>query len=332
MCNQLLVYEWQNAAAGDQVAVLDEVFTYETAAESRTVTAVGDPDGSGQRIITLNSGLSLAYLASLSTESEPFQPTFGLGADGQRHSAGFGVISGCDLTPNQINQVGSGGTLPSCFYDPDMRGIERPFGDAFVEFKAPRDGMGAVPYISETWFTQYGTGTHLSDLSETWYEHYSGSARDVRTNYFHLIGATKLMIGSTFVLGGSWRSQNWSYMFEEGLEEYGGLHGGDFRQTGYLSQYTTTHEFGHLFGVNECDGGNGHDARNAWCTDHCEPGVVQMRNCIMAPATSIEPTDWDGYDRFCKEDLFLGCGGSSAPREHAIRIEDEPVKNSEAIQ
>jgi len=62
------------------------------------------------------------------------------------HSAGFGVIYDCDLDPNQINLVNS------CFFEGDLRGVERTFGDSFLEVFSPRDGASVLPYLAEEWF------------------------------------------------------------------------------------------------------------------------------------------------------------------------------------
>ena len=37
-----------------------------------------------------------------------------------------------------------------------MRAIEQTFKDAYVEFYGLRDGMGAVPYLPQSWFDCYG--------------------------------------------------------------------------------------------------------------------------------------------------------------------------------
>ena len=328
MCNQLLVYEWQNAAVGDQVAVFDEVITYETAGEYWTVTAISDPLSHGLEKVTLNSGLDRTYLASIRFEldSGDYQPTFTLGGDGQHHSAGYGVISGCDLAPNQINQTTP---VESCYYEADIRGIERPFGDAFVEFRAPRNGMSVLPFVARGWFDETENRAWLLYLSNAWFAHYSASKIDLRNSYFHLMGATILQRNNgDYVLGTSMRTANFSYIFRLRAEVYGDSQGATAQQVDYLSQHNTVHETAHQFGVNLCAGTNGHDTRDAWCGDHCEPNVAQTRSCVMGFGAPTNLSDWDGINRFCIEDLFLGdptCGSGSPPA-HSIRIEEEPVK------
>lgn len=323
MCNQLLVYEWQNAAVGDQVAVFDEVFTYETAAESRVITAISDPWDHGLLKVTLNLGLGRTFAASERYEpsSGEYRPIFT-----NEHSAGFGVISDCDIAPNQINQTTP---VESCFYDADMRGLERPFGDGFVEFFAPRDGMSVLPFIPEAWFSVSGVSmTGLTYLSRAWFEHYFS-----RENYLHLLGATGLIKqtnqGPVHVLGRTISAADYTYIFAQRAEEYGDLLGATEQQVHFLRQHTLVHETGHQFDVNICgpEDDDFHDNREAWCGDHCEPGVVETRKCVMGAEVSNDIDDWDGVNRFCKEDLFVGA--PECPPLGAIRREADPVKDSE---
>lgn len=192
--------------------------------------------------------------------------------------------------------------------------------------------MGALPFLSGDWFTASAATTRLIYFSGTWFKHYSTTIRDHRTNYFHLLGATSMVRGGTQLQGETIRESNFTYIFQNRIETYGGNQSAGSDQISFLSQRNTTHEFGHQFGVNLCNSGDGHDTRNAWCTDHCEPGLTQMRDCIMKITVPTNPDDWDGYDRFCTEDLFQGCAGPSSPGEHAIRTEQEPVKVLEAGQ
>ena len=75
-------------------------------------------------------------------------------------SSAVGVINSADglIYDTAINQINGTG---SAFYDADMWDIEQPFDDAFVEFIAPRSGMGAVPYMPQEWFSVTGNDTAL---------------------------------------------------------------------------------------------------------------------------------------------------------------------------
>ena len=75
------------------------------------------------------------------------------------------------------------------------------------------------------------------------------------------------------------------------------------------------------------EGDDFHDDRNAWCGDQCEPGVAETRKCVMGEGAPSDINDWDGFDRFCLEDLHLGA--PDCPPQGAIRTEEDPVKSTE---
>ncbi len=128
----ITVYSWANVVKNDTIVVFDETNTAENGGEVRTITADPIDNGDGTMMLTLNAALGKHYYATSHDSSQPPQPTFTNG-----HCAGIGVIHSADgqitdTNPNQINGPGS------AFYDADMRQIEQPYDDAYVEFLAPR--------------------------------------------------------------------------------------------------------------------------------------------------------------------------------------------------
>lgn len=297
-CNQIVAYEWQSAAAGDQVAVFDEVSTYETKPEPREVTAVGTPDADGLVTVTLDQGLDHAHLRAERTTTTPFQPTFS-----NHKSAGYGVISGCDASSNQINAT------DSCFYQGDLQAVEQAYNDAFMEVFAPRDGMSAVPMLPESFFS-FGTESTAvqDDFSRTWFPHWTNDPGDPRrclpNNYFHVVGAKS---GSR--AGLTRATSNTTFAFIETIA--GDSPPGD-PFVNYV-RFVVNHELGHQFSVNPCEC-DLHDRRNAWCETlgNCaHPGLTYPIACIMNVVDDALENRTDGIDHFGIQDLFEGTPGCS---------------------
>lgn len=288
-CNQIMVYDWTNASVNDTVVVFDESTTAENGGEQRTISAIGAPSG-GTRVITLNASLANNYLATSNDGLNPPNPIFTNG-----HSGGFGVTystvqvppgSGktiTDTSPNQINGTGS------AFYDADMRGIQQPFDDAYVEFYALRSGMGAVPFLPRAWFSLVGNDSGLRLFHQIWFKNKSQMAPpnmefNNKQNYFHLIGASEASEGVpptvTWVNGISYQASDVSYVFGGSIE----AQCSSCTPTQSTSHYqeTTDHEIAHLFGVNVCNAA-GHDANNAWCSGatECTNPSSSTEFCIM---------------------------------------------------
>jgi len=309
-CNQIVAYEWQNAAENDQVAVFDEVFTYETVREPRAVTAVGTPDATeGLIVLTLDQGLSLAYLRSSRTLSTPYQPTFS-----NLKSAGYGVISGCDPSSNQINAANS------CFWEGDLRAVEKAFGDGFIEIVSPRSGMSTVPLVGSPWFTS-PPELGLTFFSGTWFRGW-----DPDLDYFHLIGANRDVFITRYGLANA--HYNYVFVFRNSIWLQGMSEGKSDVEIDNFTREVTIHELGHQFKVNECTTG-GHDSRNAWCEAEgsCGPGGTAPQPCVMVPHP--EQSVWDSVFRFCAEDLFKGdptCPDPQPgePRAGAMRTVSDP--------
>ena len=217
-----------------------------------------------------------------------------------------------------------------------MRAIEKTFNDGYVEFLGLRDGMGAVPYLPQSWFDSAGIPGRAK-FSQIWFEHYQdggaapipplpeGSPNlDLPHNYFHLVGSPNMGGGT---LGISQSSYDYTYIFVNSIKSYGESHSATPEQIINITKDTTLHELGHQFQVNYCSSG-GHDDRAAWCDseNHCVLGGTTSEDCLMnsgegQPIEQIE----DGVSRFCPEDLFKGdpnCSGSPLPG--AVRTDEDP--------
>jgi hypothetical protein len=325
-CDQVKVYGWTNVSAGDKVAFFDEQHTFETAAETRDVVSVTvDPDGHGLKLISLNRVLSHNYLRSTVNTADPaqYQPTFS-----NHHSAGYGVVSDCALLPNQINQVDP---LESCFYEADTRGLEMPFGDAFVELRAPRAGMSAASYVAG------GSGvldpgqvqTYSTDFSQTWFDHFiaasGGGGYPFPQNYFHMTGvANNLTTASGWSLADydmimistGWIKDIWGF-----FPEY--------------DRQAAVHELGHMFRVDPCDTLNHHDDNFAWCGaegGECLVDPLIHERCVMYE--NKNDPEWytlilNDVNRFCCANLFgpvagQHCGNESCLPEDGIRNDVDP--------
>jgi len=310
-CDQIEVYDWDNVSGGVVVCVFDEINTYPDNAEYRILTGIQPSSGFDGEILTLDEPLHQDYRAATTHATED-QPIFR-----NLHSAGIGVVTGCELASDQING------LYSCFYEVDMQGIERPFNDAFVEVMALRDGMSTVPYLPPDFFNTGWLSEHhgpLDSFSRTWFAHWSVDPGDefscAPNNYFHLLGGTK----ASDRLGLTHAGSNTSFVLTQGIGLVSPVTGGPFE---HAVQTVTNHEIGHQFNVNPCVC-NMHDLRDAWCaaTDSCgDPGLSHTVRCIMNLDIDTDANREDGVEHFCTQDLLHGGPGCSDLQcsEHDIR-------------
>jgi hypothetical protein len=281
-------------AIGDTIAIFDETNSYPFHHEERDVLDVQTSPNPNASIITLDSSLSRPYYSSSKAVNN--EPDFS-----NLHSAGIGVISSCDEATNQINAT------DSCFYDGDMREIEKVFSDAFIELYAPLDGVGAVPTLPEPFFTASVDEpiTAQDAFSRTWFQNWTDYAGNPQictpNNYFHLIGAS---FSSRAGLAHAW--SNTSFVFVGTIGATASAPGVPF--INYV-RWVSHHELGHQFELNPCIC-DFHDTRAAWCYTHnnCNnPGLSHSVACIMTVITSDDRED--GVDRFCELDLFFGTSG-----------------------
>jgi hypothetical protein len=298
-CDQIEVYDWSDVAVGDTVVVFDEFNTYPDCAERRLVTGMQPSTNLYAQLITLDTPLHNHYRNSL-IDNATKEPTFR-----NYNSAGIGVLSSCDQASNQLNAP------DSCFYDADMRGIERPFNDAFMEVVALRDGMSTVPYLPESFFSE---STEVTDyqhsLSRTWFSHWSVDPGDelrcAPNNYFHLLGASE-----GFERAGLARvNANTSVVLVQSIIDRPPPPGAPFN---HFVQTVSNHEIAHQFDVNPC-ACDLHDRRDSWCEALGDCGVSGLPHpvhCIMNITDDIDANRTDGVDRFCAQDLLHGSPGCS---------------------
>ena len=291
-CDQIKVYDWHTISNGDQVVIFDEILSY-----GQTRTVVGDPvpgpPNSGYSTVTLSYHLTGYVHASSQDGNTPPKPSFS-----NFHSGGVGVISNCDSDPNQINYLGA------CYFDPDFRDIEQPFDDAYVEFFAPRAGMGAVPYIATAFFDYSLRSVAIWRLNKTWFGHCGGGTdwQCSANNYFHVIAAeANTAVPSDW--GWTQSDGNGTYIFTRAIENTSGA--------SYLShQHVADHEEGHQFIVNPCDCEQ-HDENLAWCDslDHCAQGGSGPQRCLMNVSGPLADSE-SMIKRFDTVDLLDGISSS----------------------
>ncbi|MCX7830246.1 MAG: hypothetical protein N2445_04210 [Acidobacteria bacterium] len=197
----------------------------------------------------------------------------------QGKSAGIGVIESndgliYDTSSNQINGAGS------AFYEGDMRGIQKTFNDGYVEIIGLRDGMGAVPYVSEISMVA-PTAIQRSYFSQIWFKNKNpwsspNQHLNLSHNYFHLIGGAQC--GNN--LGLSLFLSDWAYVFRKGIEEQ--CEGCDNYAKDDVTKETTNHEIGHQFEINCCNE-KGHCINAAWCSgqEGCANGQFSYETCLM---------------------------------------------------
>ena len=315
-CNEIELFDWTNIADNDSIVIFDSQNTAESGGEIRTVTDVSSPSG-GKVTVTLSSNLGKDYIASIHPETGALDFAYG-------NSAGVGVLSGCDSTSNQINASNS------CYYEADMRAIEKTYNDAYVEIYGLRNGMGAVPYLPPAFFNGFDVGAECTTgavkpgydfspwfkFSWIWFKNHGAE------NYLWLggVGTTapldfdncKICSGNNpapQIWGLAWQPTRQSFIFSGAIEAYCG----SSTQTANAVQGTTCHENGHQFYVNPLDL-QGHDARCQWTFDNtltCSTSpipecAVPASACIMNP----ERERWDTKHRFDIWDLFCGWGSS----------------------
>ena len=323
-CNQIKVYDWTNVANGDTIVIFDETNTAEAGGEVRTITDDPYDNGNGTKTITLSSALTKNYWATDNDGGSPSNPIYS-----NKHSGGFGVLSGCDSASNQIN------SSDSCFYDSDMRSIEKTFNDGYVEFYGLRKGMGAVPYVPQSWFDWAfdpltpANAIYAARLSHIWFSNKNAWPdpnwhMNWPSNYFHLIGASAM----TEYAGQSAYDCDFSYVFRGSIDA--GCTGCSAEELANCTQETTNHEQTHQFRVNCCDP-LGHDYNASWCGSSggsCANPIYDFEYCLMHATDALY---WDmrkdGIVRLDCDDLNStgpGCGISACSEGISVRTDTDP--------
>lgn len=322
VCNRIEVYDWHTAAVGDTVVVFDETNTAEHGGETRTIDAIASGSQSFTKVLVLNAPLTKRYRASSRRPPpDPQDPDFA-----NLHSGGFGVVSGCDASWNQINAAGS------CFFDADMRGLEQPFGDAFVEPLGVRRESASAPFVTPLVGLDADNIPVSGLFSRVWFgafDSLGGSAPPWEArpqNLFHLVGVgTNTQTAS----GWSWAPSDFCFVSTGWIAtNYGSL-------PEYVRQ-ATVHEFGHMFRVNPCDADDHHDAHFAWCGQSeplaCYSSPPDYERCVMYENKS-DPAWYvlilNDINRFCCSNLFGSaaaayCGESACAGDEGIRNHADP--------
>jgi hypothetical protein len=322
---------------GDQVVVFDKDHPYPGPGTLpyETATILGTPapaffdapkNGGGTKSVLrvyLDHNLTQTYTPS------PF--TFDSGS-----SAAVGVVHSADnliydTSPNRLPN-GPG----SAFYDADMGDIEQPFDDAYVEFIAPRSGMGAVPYLPQAWFSATGNDSALRLFHQTWFANKNPMSPPNQEfnnphNYFHLIGASSAIdpVGPTWVNGISYKLSDISYVFVGSID--GQCGSCTATQKANHVRETSEHELAHQFGVNQCNSA-GHDLNNAWCGGSggtCDNTTYGFEYCIMHSydVTYSLPMRTDGISKLDCDDLAStgrSCGIPACSNGISVRTDTDP--------
>jgi hypothetical protein len=200
-----------------------------------------------------------------------------------------------DASPNRLPN-GPG----SAFYDANMRDIEQPFDDAYVEFIGLRDGMGAVPYVH--WITSPSISSLIA-FHQLWFKNQG------KTNYLHLLGiedgnpsVPNSIGGSPF--NGSNTQSGASYIYVQKIIT---LNPDPTNQTA-VTQYCTVHELAHNFSIQGLTWDTYHCSNMAWPVATDVPGPHE---CIMNENLSGSPpkgfvTYVGSPPRFCVNHLLTG--------------------------
>ncbi|MEW6229904.1 MAG: hypothetical protein AB1700_17730, partial [Bacillota bacterium] len=208
----------------------------------------------------------------------------------------------------------------SAFYDADLRDVEEPFTDAYVEVVARWEGSGAVPYLPEAVFDAGGAALRVR-FSKLWFSHWTEDPGEalhcVENNYLHLIGASSCSQATGYTES----SGNTSHVFVEKIATLSDP-GGPFHA---YCQEVTDHEIVHQWDVNPC-ACDYHDARDAWCvaSSNCSTGGLDYDvGCLMNMECATPPNGnpdqlLDGVNRLCTRDILFGqsdpgCSGVSCP-------------------
>ena len=326
----------ENLNEGDKIAIFDASRPYESQHDEAYIGTIDRSTYTDYTVVTLKqSDLSTDYTTKYSYTTSPMDAATHYPDFSQGSSAGVGVvysttaIEGKTVTDTSSNQINGEG---SAFYEADMRDIEKTYNDAYVEFYGLRSGMNAVPYIDPQmpFYTVNETPgddeTNRLNFHQIWWKN-----NTYNWNYFHLVGCR----GDDFVWTGSTTgitdpSNNDSYIYRWTVEGLGENQSYTPEQVNLATQALTNHELAHQFWPNRCsnltcgsDTNLGkHDDRPWW--NFTTTGCPNDNPCLM---------DWKGgnlideFNRFCKEDLFLGdpnCGSTIKP-DSAIRTISDPI-------
>jgi hypothetical protein len=314
-------HQADNLSDGTKVVIIDSAHRFDRPDHDeaciKTITSISDFERKAVLAdkSDCTSAYSLKYAYSSSVVAATHQWTFAAGTRG----AGVGSVDICSTAPNKLN------TIDSCFFAPDLRRVEQPFNDVYVEIMAPRTHMSDLPYLPK-WFFDDSTSLDLLRCSQIWFGHFtpkpgSGTPPEAeRHNYFQMLGARD----TTDTSGGiTYEDHDFSVVYIGKIQDLPLTP----PQIVNVMGSTTSHELAHLLEVNpdEC---SGHDTRNAWCSTTGCPA----EKCLMDTGRDR----LNGVDRFCMQDILTGapaptggetCDGSPlvwVQGEGAIRTDEDP--------
>jgi hypothetical protein len=312
-CNQILLYDWANIVNNDTIVVFDETTTAENGGEVRTVAGdpVPGPPNSGYVTVTLSANLTKNYYRSSQDTSAPPRPIFDNG-----HSGGVGVPS-------------------AGYYEAGLGSMWQTYNDAFVQFWAPPDGVGAVPYLPESWF-QTSSDPQKRLFHQVWFLHKLPMADPQYNNahnYFHLLGTGLYRVGEQAQNGFSFVQSDISCVCTGTIEVQCALRAPQCtsQQIANHVQETTAHELAHQFEVNGCDPLN-HDLNNAWCGSSggsCNNPGYGYEYCIMHELNLTYSLEMriDGIARMDCDDLAArgaSCGIPACAGGISVRTATDP--------
>ena len=313
-----------NLSVGDEIAIFDTQRPFEGPHDTAYVGQIdrtSNPDYAivplVQADLTTPYATQYSYTASAidsSTHYPNFDPT-------QGNCAGVGVVHSADglitdTDPNQINGAGS------AFYDADMREIEQPFDDAYVEFVGLRSGMGAVPYVH--WTTVLSLDQIASQLiafEKIWF------VNQGKINYLHLLGIEDGDPYDAGSIGGSpfdgTNTQTGASCIY--VQKIITLNPGDPATQAAVAEYCTVHELTHNFSIQGLSKDTYHCGNMAW---PLASDVPEPHECIMNEDLSANPpkgfvTYTTSPPRFCMNHLFTG--GTLVDVQTSIRDQQDPL-------
>lgn len=353
-CNQIMLYNWANVAATDNIAIFDETHPYEASTkEVRTILLVTD-NGDGTSTVTLDSALGHSYYASDRTLIAPILPTFANG-----HSAGV-----CLNSANNAD-----------FYIADPTARRDAFDDAFVDFHVPAygtEGASVVPYLPPEMGEMCDEGGDCANpilscpsnhpiaiawrlFGRIWF-----SRKDSQENIVQSIGIGRAgQFLNCTKCGAEARPEpafwGMAYRWSEatgaaddprtkliltavqGIEDYcnGGL-------TPNALQGTFNHEMGHQF-YTSASKADQHDTRCSWPSapfpptcPAVDPGTCNVAGSVQACVMNPKGERWTILLRFDADDLLCGdpdcpngnigcCAACAIPGNGSIRQCFDPI-------
>lgn len=322
-----------NLVAGDKIAIYDASRPFEGPHEEAYVGTIDRTSSTDYAIVSLVTQRTggTTYITQFSYTASPkdatHYPDFSKGS-----SAGFGVVNSndglvYDTASNQMNGTGT------AFYDADMRGIQQPFDDAYVEFYALRSGMGAVPYLPRAWFDA-ASNDSAKWFHQMWFKNKNPDPVTLQdnlpNNYFHLIGASMNVAGTppAYVNGFTFAESNICYIFLDSI--LGQCSSCTPAQLRNHYQETADHEFAHQFNVNSCNG-LGHDSNYAWCGSGgpCSNSAYGFEYCIMRNYVAGVSLDMrtDGIAKLDCDDIAApvpACSVPSCAQGISVRTDTDP--------